>query len=36
MCNCTISGTRRRERTVFLLQAVPRCRSLLHLHRHDL
>nr|DAW19832.1 MAG TPA: hypothetical protein [Caudoviricetes sp.] len=36
MCNRTISGNRRRGGAVLLLQAVPRCRSLLHLHRHDL
>nr|DAS23646.1 MAG TPA: hypothetical protein [Caudoviricetes sp.] len=36
MCNCTISGNRRRERAILLFQALPRCRSLLHLHRHDL
>nr|DAT48081.1 MAG TPA: hypothetical protein [Caudoviricetes sp.] len=36
MCNCTISGSRRRGRAVLLLQALPRCRSLLHLYRHDL
>nr|DAS54173.1 MAG TPA: hypothetical protein [Caudoviricetes sp.] len=36
MCNCTISGNRRRGKAVFLLQAIPRCRSLLHLHWHDL
>nr|DAG16624.1 MAG TPA: hypothetical protein [Caudoviricetes sp.]DAO93823.1 MAG TPA: hypothetical protein [Caudoviricetes sp.] len=36
MCNRTISRNRRRGRTILLLQAVPRCRSLLHLHRHDL
>nr|DAT48455.1 MAG TPA: hypothetical protein [Caudoviricetes sp.] len=36
MCNCTISRNRRRGRAILLLQAVPRCRSLLHLHRHDL
>lgn len=36
LCNCTISRNRRRGGTILLLQAVPRCRSLLHLHRHDL
>lgn len=36
LCNRTISGIRRRRRTGFLLQAVPRCRSLLHLHRYDI
>nr|DAR07590.1 MAG TPA: hypothetical protein [Caudoviricetes sp.]DAU44177.1 MAG TPA: hypothetical protein [Caudoviricetes sp.] len=36
MCNRTISGNRRRGGAILLFQAVPRCRSLLHLHRHDL
>ena len=36
LCNRTISRNRRRGRAVLLLQAVPRCRSLLYLHRHDL
>nr|DAL20445.1 MAG TPA_asm: hypothetical protein [Caudoviricetes sp.] len=36
MCNRTISRNRRRGGTILLFQTVSRCRSLLHLHRHDL
>lgn len=36
LCNRTISRNRRRGGAILLLQAVPRCRSLLHFHWHDL
>nr|DAG19817.1 MAG TPA: hypothetical protein [Caudoviricetes sp.] len=36
MCNLTVSGIGQRHRAILCVQAVPRCRSILHLHWHDL